>query len=91
MIEYWVTVANIKFMIFDLRQVAGKRLTISKCFGILIAAGRNLRQGDLQLLEIEHAKGAGEDNTVCDIFEIIYFIWFCYASEPLISNFWEMK
>ncbi|GMR31748.1 hypothetical protein PMAYCL1PPCAC_01943 [Pristionchus mayeri] len=50
-----------------IKQVTGKRLTISKCFGILIAAGRNLRQCDLQLLELEEAAAAKDDPTVYTI------------------------
>ncbi|GMT31385.1 hypothetical protein PFISCL1PPCAC_22682 [Pristionchus fissidentatus] len=50
-----------------IKQVTGKRLTISKCFGILIAAGRNLRQSDLQLLELEQSTAAPDDPTVYTI------------------------
>ncbi|KAK6011633.1 hypothetical protein OSTOST_23275, partial [Ostertagia ostertagi] len=41
-----------KRLIIHLRQVSGVPLTITKCFGMLLAAGRNLRHSDMQLLEL---------------------------------------
>ncbi|VDP18568.1 unnamed protein product [Heligmosomoides polygyrus] len=34
-------------------RVSGLPLTVTKCFGMLLAAGRNLRHSDMQLLELE--------------------------------------
>ncbi|CAL2052799.1 unnamed protein product [Caenorhabditis brenneri] len=42
-----------KKIIVQLKQVKGFLLNIKKCFGMLLAAGRNLRHSDLQLLEME--------------------------------------
>ncbi|CAD6185269.1 unnamed protein product [Caenorhabditis auriculariae] len=42
-----------KKLIVQLKQTSGFPLTITKCFGMLLAAGRNLRHSDLQLLEME--------------------------------------
>ncbi|CAI4224060.1 unnamed protein product [Auanema sp. JU1783] len=52
-----------KRVIVQLKQVSGPILTISKCFGMLLAAGRNLKHGDMQLLEMEKM-GAGSDPSV---------------------------
>lgn len=42
-----------KKIIVQLKQARGFLLNIKKCFGMLLAAGRNLRHSDLQLLEME--------------------------------------
>ncbi|CAI2355522.1 unnamed protein product [Caenorhabditis sp. 36 PRJEB53466] len=41
-----------KKIIVHLKQITGFLLNIKKCFGMLLAAGRNLRHSDLQLLEM---------------------------------------
>uniref|UniRef100_A0A183C6Z8 PID domain-containing protein n=1 Tax=Globodera pallida TaxID=36090 RepID=A0A183C6Z8_GLOPA len=51
-----------KRVVIMLRQTAGPRhLRVKKCFGLLLAAGRNLRQSDMHLLELKNA-GEGQQN-----------------------------
>ncbi|VDL79325.1 unnamed protein product [Nippostrongylus brasiliensis] len=47
-----------KRLIIQLKQISGLPLTVTKCFGMLLAAGRNLRHSDMHLLELE-SMGAG--------------------------------
>uniref|UniRef100_A0A8R1DH82 Rab-GAP TBC domain-containing protein n=1 Tax=Caenorhabditis japonica TaxID=281687 RepID=A0A8R1DH82_CAEJA len=49
-----------KKLVVQLKQVGGFLLNIKKCFGMLLAAGRNLRHSDFQLLEMER------NETNCD-------------------------
>uniref|UniRef100_A0A0R3PEK7 Rab-GAP TBC domain-containing protein n=1 Tax=Angiostrongylus costaricensis TaxID=334426 RepID=A0A0R3PEK7_ANGCS len=50
--------------------VSGPPLTVTKCFGMLLAAGRNLRHSDMQLLELE-SMGPGANPSVY----VINAIW----------------
>ncbi|KAL3099475.1 hypothetical protein niasHS_002930 [Heterodera schachtii] len=51
-----------KRVVIMLRQTAGPRhLRVKKCFGLLLAAGRNMRQSDMHLLELKSA-GEGQQN-----------------------------
>lgn len=47
-----------------IRQLSGPReLAVKKCFGILLAAGRNLRESDMHLLDIQsmsHGQGGNQ-------------------------------
>ncbi|KAI6192108.1 hypothetical protein M3Y97_00300800 [Aphelenchoides bicaudatus] len=46
-----------------LKQMQGPRdIRIRKCFGVLLAAGRYLRESDLQLLDSQEFKQVGESN-----------------------------
>lgn len=51
-------------------KVSGPPLTVTKCFGMLLAAGRNLRHSDMQLLELE-SMGPGANPSVY----VINAIW----------------
>lgn len=43
-----------KRVVIVLRQVQGPRhIWVKKCFGVLLAPGRNLRHSDMHLLDIE--------------------------------------
>ncbi|KAJ1356632.1 hypothetical protein KIN20_014371 [Parelaphostrongylus tenuis] len=59
-----------KRIIVQLKQVSGPPLTVTKCFGMLLAAGRNLRHSDMQLLELE-SMGPGANPSVY----VINAIW----------------
>uniref|UniRef100_A0A1I7XJX0 PID domain-containing protein n=1 Tax=Heterorhabditis bacteriophora TaxID=37862 RepID=A0A1I7XJX0_HETBA len=59
-----------KRLIIQLKQVSGFPLTVTKCFGMLLAAGRNLRHSDMQLLDME-SMGPGADPSVY----VINAIW----------------
>uniref|UniRef100_A0AC35G681 PID domain-containing protein n=1 Tax=Panagrolaimus sp. PS1159 TaxID=55785 RepID=A0AC35G681_9BILA len=51
-----------KRVVVVIRQVSGPRsLAVKKCFGLLLAPGRNLREADMHLLDIE-SDVAGEGN-----------------------------
>ncbi|PIC15135.1 hypothetical protein B9Z55_022227 [Caenorhabditis nigoni] len=52
-----------KKIVVQLKQVEGFLLNIKKCFGMLLAAGRNLRHSDLQLLEMQRNE-TGSDSAV---------------------------
>ncbi|NP_001360743.1 Rab GTPase-activating protein tbc-11 [Caenorhabditis elegans] len=52
-----------KKIVVQLRQIDGFLLNIKKCFGMLLAAGRNLRHSDLQLLEMDR-NATGTDSAV---------------------------
>ncbi|KHJ92600.1 hypothetical protein OESDEN_07508 [Oesophagostomum dentatum] len=57
----------------DIRRfslISGPPLTVTKCFGMLLAAGRNLRHSDMQLLELE-SMGPGANPSVY----VINAIW----------------
>ncbi|CAB3410123.1 unnamed protein product [Caenorhabditis bovis] len=56
-----------KKLIIQLKQTSGFLLTVTKCFGMLLAAGRNLRHSDLQLLEME--KNEFEPDTTIFVIE----------------------
>ncbi|CAF0767342.1 unnamed protein product [Rotaria sp. Silwood1] len=44
-----------------LQQIRGSPLNIERCFGLLLAQGRNVRASDMQLLDLE-TMGKSEDN-----------------------------
>uniref|UniRef100_A0A158R5T0 PID domain-containing protein n=1 Tax=Syphacia muris TaxID=451379 RepID=A0A158R5T0_9BILA len=51
-----------KRVVVVLQQTSGpKPLVVKKCFGLLLAAGRNLRQSDMHLLDMQ-SMGRGNDN-----------------------------
>ncbi|EFO96675.1 hypothetical protein CRE_17212 [Caenorhabditis remanei] len=52
-----------KKIVVQLKQIEGFLLNIKKCFGMLLAAGRNLRHSDLQLLEMQRNE-TGTDSAV---------------------------
>ncbi|CAI5456391.1 unnamed protein product [Caenorhabditis angaria] len=56
-----------KKLIIQLKQTSGFLLNVTKCFGMLLAAGRNLRHSDLQLLEME--KNAFEPESTIFVIE----------------------
>lgn len=48
-----------KRIIVVLQQVSGPRvLVVAKCFGLLLAAGRNVRQSDMHLLDMQVGSAA---------------------------------
>lgn len=67
-----------KRVVVVLQQTAGpKILAVKKCFGLLLAAGRNLRQSDMHLLDMQ-SMGRGNDSRTY----IIEAIW-----DPHAKNF----
>ncbi|KHN76427.1 Rab GTPase-activating protein 1-like [Toxocara canis] len=67
-----------KRVVVVLQQTAGpKVLSVKKCFGMLLAAGRNLRQSDMHLLDMQ-SMGRGNDSRTY----IIEAIW-----DPHAQNF----
>uniref|UniRef100_A0A914W7E3 Beta-hexosaminidase A n=1 Tax=Plectus sambesii TaxID=2011161 RepID=A0A914W7E3_9BILA len=67
-----------KRVVMHLQQISGPRtLAVQKCFGLLLAAGRNLRQSDMHLLDMQ-SMGRGNDNRVY----IIEALW-----DPNAHNF----
>lgn len=44
-----------------LQQIRGVPLNIERCFGMLLAQGRNVRASDMQLLDLE-SMGKSDDN-----------------------------
>ncbi|CAF3839038.1 unnamed protein product [Rotaria magnacalcarata] len=50
-----------KSVTVTLQQIRGSSLNIERCFGLLLAQGRNVRASDMQLLDLE-TMGKSEDN-----------------------------
>ncbi|VDN51777.1 unnamed protein product [Dracunculus medinensis] len=66
-----------KRIVVVLQQTTGRSiLAVRKCFGLLLAAGRNLRHGDMHLLDMQ-SMGHGNDKRIY----IIEAIW-----DPHIQN-----
>jgi hypothetical protein len=63
-----------------LQQIRGFPLNIERCFGMLLAQGRNVRASDMQLLDLE-SMGKSEDNR----YYIVRGNW-----EPLARGFKEL-
>ncbi|CAJ0583037.1 unnamed protein product, partial [Mesorhabditis spiculigera] len=67
-----------KKLVVHLKQASGRCLTIKKCFGMLLAAGRNLRHSDMQLLGMESMAPSPHDPSVY----MVSALW-----DPKESNF----
>jgi hypothetical protein len=61
-----------KRVVVILRQISGPRhLKVKKCFGLLLAAGRNLRESDMHLLDMK-SESEGQSNARVYIVEAMW-------------------